>query len=73
MTTDWTSLLSTKRNVATVSNFASGNISGRGLYSVFANTSDGGTVRTLLRSYGVDKARTLARKALSRRSSSTTV
>lgn len=69
MTTDWNSLLSTKRNVTTVSKFASGNISGRSFYSKFANTPVGGTVRSLLRNYGVNRARTLARKALSRRAS----
>ena len=69
MTTDWNSLLGTKRNITTVSNFASGKLSGRSFYSSFANTSGGGTVRSLLRNYGVDRARTLARKALSRRAS----
>ncbi len=73
MTTDWTSLLTTKRNVTAVSSFASGTMSGRQFYSVFANTKSGGTVRSLLRNYGVSKARTLARKALSRRASSTSV
>jgi len=69
MTTNWTSLLNTGRNRSTVSSFASGDISGRKFYSGFANTSNGGVVRGLLRNYGVDRARTLARKALSRRSS----
>jgi hypothetical protein len=68
MTTNWTSLLNTKRNRSAVSGFASGNISGREFYSGFAHTSNGGVVRGLLRNYGVDQARTLARKALSRRS-----
>lgn len=68
MTTNWTSLLNTKRNISTVSNFANGDLSGREFYSVFANTSSGGVVRGLLRNYGVDRARTLARKALYRRS-----
>jgi hypothetical protein len=68
MTTDWNSLLTSKRNVTAVSNFANGNMSGRSFYSSFANTSAGGTVRGLLRNHGVDRARTLARKALSRRS-----
>ena len=68
MTTNWTSLLSTKRNVNTVSSFATGDISGRQFYSAFANTDSGGIVRGLLRNYGVDRARSLARKALSRRS-----
>ena len=68
MTTDWSSLLNTKRNVSVVSNFAQGNISGRQVYSKFANTENGGTARTLLREHGVTQARSLARKALSRRS-----
>ena len=46
MTTDWSSLLSTKRNVMVVSNFANGSISGRQFYSKFANTENGGTART---------------------------
>ena len=68
MTTDWSSLLNTKRNVSVVSNFAQGNISGRQFYSKFANTENSGTARTLLREHGVTQARSLARKALSRRS-----
>jgi uncharacterized protein YjfI (DUF2170 family) len=67
MTTDWNSLLTTKRNVNTVSSFASGDITGKEFYSSFANTSSGGTVRTLLRERGVTSARVLAQKALSRR------
>ena len=68
MTTDWSSLLNTKRNVSVVSSFAKGNISGRQFYSMFANTTNGGAARTLLREHGVTQARSLARKALSRRS-----
>ncbi len=68
MTTDWSSLLNTKRNVMVVSSFAKGTISGRQFYSKFANTENGGTARTLLREHGVTQARSLARKALSRRS-----
>ena len=67
MTTDWNSLLTTKRNITTVSNFASGDMTGKEFYSSFANTSSGGTVRTLLRERGVTGARVLAQKALSRR------
>ena len=71
MTTDWSTLLKTKRNVSVVSNFAEGNISGRQFYSKFANTTSGGAARTLLREYGVTQARSLARKALTRRSLTT--
>ena len=67
MTTDWNSLLTTKRNITTVSNFASGAMTGKEFYSSFANTSGAGTVRTLLRERGVTGARVLAQKALSRR------
>lgn len=67
MTTDWNAVLSNRTNVVTVQNFADGNLSGREFYSRFANTSSGGVVRSLLRTHGVDRARTLARKALSRR------
>ncbi len=67
MTTDWNSLLTTKRNVSTVNNFAKGNLSGKEFYSTFAGTPNGGIVRTLLRDHGVNKSRTLAQKALSRR------
>ena len=67
MNTDWKSLLTTKRNVATVSNFATGSITGKEFLSSFANTPGGGTVRTLLRERGVTGARILAQKALSRR------
>ena len=42
-------------------------MTGREFYAVFANTSLGGHVRNLLRSYGVDRSRKLARKALNRR------
>jgi hypothetical protein len=66
-TTDWGSVLTTKQNILNVKNFVDGNLSGREFYSRFANTDSGGVVRNLLRTYGVDHARRLARKALSRR------
>jgi len=69
MTTDWSSVFTTEKNVDTVANFANGELSGRKFYSYFANTASGGVVRNLLRSHGVDHARKLARKALSRRAS----
>ena len=67
MTTDWNSLLSSKRNVSKVVNFAQGQMSGKDFYSHFSNTSGGGVVRGLLRDHGVVNSRRLARKALSRR------
>lgn len=68
-TTDWGVVLNNRSNVRAVQNFANGNMSGREFYSTFANTPQGGVVRNLLRNHGVDRARVLARRALSRRSS----
>jgi len=67
MSTDWGTLLSCKKSVKTVSDFAHGEMSGRDFYSHFANTERGGIVRKLLRSHGVVSSKRLARKALSRR------
>ncbi len=67
MTTDWRTLLSSKQNVRTVTEFAHGEMSGRDFYSRFANTDSGGIVRNLLRDNGVVYSKRLARKALSRR------
>ncbi len=69
MTTDWNSILSNRKNVTAVKKFATGGSSGREFYASFANTSTGGNVRKLLRTHGVDGARMLAKKALSRRES----
>ena len=63
---DWTGILSNKKSVKAVKQFATGTTSGRELYSEFANTNSGGEVRTLLRTYGVTYGRRLARKALKR-------
>jgi hypothetical protein len=70
MTTNWNLLLNNKRNMGTVSNFAKGDMSGKEFVSAFAGTNSGGTARSLLRTHGVDKSRTLAKKALYRRESS---
>ena len=67
MSTDWGTLLSCKQDMKTVSEFARGEMSGRGFYSQFANTENGGIVRNLLRNHGVVYSQRLARKALSRR------
>jgi len=67
VTTDWNSLLSSKKNVSKVVNFAQGQMSGKDFYSHFSNTNGGGVVRGLLRDHGVVNSRRLARKALSRR------
>ena len=67
MSTDWGALLSCKKSLKTVTEFANGEMSGRDFYSRFANTENGGIVRTLLRNHGVVYSKRLARKALSRR------
>ncbi len=67
MTTDWTVLLNSKKNVNKVVGFAEGQMSGKDFYSHFSNTAGGGVVRGLLRDHGVVNSRRLARKALSRR------
>lgn len=51
----------------TLVSFARGLISGRNFYNLFKNTENGGQIRNLLRSYGVDRARDCARMALARR------
>tara|TARA_R110002020_G_scaffold318760_2_gene534430 strand:- start:291 stop:503 length:213 start_codon:yes stop_codon:yes gene_type:complete len=67
VTTNWTTLLSSKKNVSKVVGFAEGHMSGKDFYSHFTNTTGGGIVRDLLRDHGVINSRRLARKALSRR------
>jgi hypothetical protein len=67
MTTNWNSILGDRKSVTAVKRFADGGSSGREFYASFTNTSAGGNVRSLLRTYGVDGARMLAKKALSRR------
>jgi len=67
MTTNWGTLLGTKKSVSYVKQFSSGKMSGRSLYSKYANTENGGVVRGLLRTHGVESSRKLAKKALFRR------
>ena len=67
VTTDWSSLLSTKKGTKVVKSFASGQISGNAFYSNFVNTENGGIVRNLFRFHGVTSSRKLAKKALNRR------
>lgn len=50
-----------------ITKFVSGDVSGRRLYELGKLTGSSGEVRTLLRTRGVNEARQLARKALSRR------
>jgi len=66
--TDWESVLKTRNDRNVVTAFAEGMCSGRQLTLYFRDkTPQAGVVRNLLRNYGVDHARTLAGKALSRR------
>jgi hypothetical protein len=67
MTTDWNSILVNRENVNAVHSFANGRISGEDFYARFSCTKLGGHVRNLLRTYGVERARILAKKALNRR------
>ena len=67
MTTNWNAVLKTRNNIRLAKKFATGTISGAEFYSNFANTEEGGEIRTLLRKGGVQHARQLTRKALSRR------
>jgi hypothetical protein len=68
MTTDWNSILSNRTSVSVAKQFATGNLSGSDFYSFHMGTESGGEVRSLLRAEGgVNRARTLTRKALSRR------
>ena len=64
---NWSGILSNRKSVKAVKQFANGSTSGRELYSTFANTDNGGEVRSLLREHGVTYSRRLARKALKRR------
>jgi hypothetical protein len=64
---NWSGILSNRKSVKAVKQFATGASSGRELYSTFANTDNGGEVRSLLREHGVTYSRRLARKALKRR------
>ncbi len=66
--TDWESVLKTRNDRSVITAFAEGMCSGRQLTMYFSHkTPQAGVVRNLLRTYGVDHARTLAGKALSRR------
>ena len=63
-TTDWDLLLSSKCAVKTLSKFATGEQTTRGVTSCFSNTERAGEFRKLVRSYGTTYARRLTRKAL---------
>lgn len=63
---NWNTVLSVV-GVETLRQFAEGNLTYRGLTNEASFTRAAPEVRKLLRGYGTDKARQLARKALSRR------
>lgn len=66
--TDWESVLGNRKDRSVVLAFADGLCSGRQLTLYFTGRNpQAGVIRNLLRGYGVDHARTLAGKALSRR------
>ena len=67
MTTNWSTLLGTKTSVNNVERFSKGEMSGRTFYAKYTNTTNGGVVRGLFRTHGVEVSRQLAKKALSRR------
>ena len=63
---NWTKIISGVGR-SYLESFAQGNTSGRTLYDLALSYGGSAEVRNLLRSRGVDEARQLARKALSRR------
>jgi hypothetical protein len=65
-TVNWTKIISSVGR-SFVESFAKGKTSGRALYDLALSYGGSAEVRNLLRSRGVDEARQLARKALSRR------
>jgi len=65
-TVNWSEIISNLGR-DTLRGFANGEISGRGLYESALAWGGSAEVRNLLRSRGVNEARKLARKALSRR------
>lgn len=67
--TKWNEVLQSGWDREAVKLFVQGKLSGRQLYNEFVYTPAGGVVRNLLRKHGVRKARRLACKALSRRTS----
>jgi hypothetical protein len=66
-TTNWNSLLGTKKDVCTLKSFAAGDATTKEATTRFANTPKAGEFRKLVRTYGTTYARRLTRKALSYR------
>ena len=63
-TTDWTALLSSKKAIAKMNNFAVGNSSTKETATAFSNTPRASEFRKLVRNNGTTYARRLTRKAL---------
>lgn len=66
--TNWKTLFSNDDTKNVVSRFANGDLSGRQVSNILKNTEFAGPFRTLIRTNGVAKARTLSRRALQRAS-----
>ena len=63
-TTNWNSLLATKKDVCTLKSFAAGDATTKEATTKFANTPKAGEFRKLVRTHGTTYARRLTRKAL---------
>ena len=63
-TTDWATLLSSKKAISKMNKFAVGNISTKDTASAFSNTPCASEFRKLVRNNGTTYARRLTRKAL---------
>lgn len=64
---EWSKELDNPTVQAAYIKFVKGELSRRGIESILKNTKHAGTFRTLVTSDGSDRARDVARKALSRR------
>lgn len=64
---NWSKVFSCQSNEVVVQDFANNALSGRQLTNWFRFEDSAGEIRKLLRNNGVEKARKLARKAISRR------
>lgn len=67
MQTDWNKILSNPNVANTAKEFANGYLSGRQMEKRLRFTPAAGEYRRLIRSGGVNRARSLTRKALTRR------
>lgn len=64
MKINWSVLLNSQIDKDVFTSFANGKLSGRQLYSVYVYTELGGYVRNALRTLGVAKFRSLAKRRL---------